>query len=151
MSHSRSLLYGRSVWLVLTAPAGAGEKKVPIRSKPSGATVALAGNWKICKAMTREGTDGVTPCTFSVEEGAFYAQPPPWEDSERLQVPLKITLTTDGYLPEEVELTKGPNTWEADDAPGHIKRTYYFLISKRFDIPLRPDPLAGGVKPELLT
>lgn len=150
-SYSRSPFYALSVWLIFAIPTSAGEKKVPIRSQPSGAKVVLQGNWKICKSLSREGADGVTPCTFSVEEGAFYAEVPSWEDSKLLQVPLKITLSKDGYLPEEVELTRGPKYWEGNDATGHIKRTYYFLISRKFDIMLRPDPLVTGVKPEQLT
>src|ERR1019366_9521759 len=70
-SGSRLLSCAVGLWMVFGAGAAIGrDKKVLIRSEPPGAKVVLVGGGFICKAVLREGSNGVTPCTFSIDESA---------------------------------------------------------------------------------
>jgi hypothetical protein len=128
----------------------AAERKVLIRSEPSGAKVQVVGGYMTCRATNREGSDGCTPCTFSIDSGAFDADGRYWERSKLWQVPLKITVSRIGYIPEEVYLTCGkgcegperdqPRVWKGTDVGGRIERTFYFVKQDKFDVLLHKDP-----------
>jgi tetratricopeptide (TPR) repeat protein len=153
-SANRFLGYAVLLSIVLTpAPAIAREKKVVIRSQPEGAKVVFVGGWMVCKALLREGSDGVTPCTLSIDEGAFDPNGRYWERSKILGVPLKISVSKDGFRPVEVDLTEGPRSWEGRDVTGPIKRTFYFVKADKFEIPLvalTPGPLMTRAAPDPL-
>src|SRR5258708_7452874 len=126
------LCYSVSLWIALTpVPAIAGEKKVLIRSEPPGAKVALIGGGMICRAVSHEGFDDVTPCTFSIPESAFDPTGRYWERSAILGVPLKINLSKDGYRPTDLYLTEEqPRTWKGQDVGGKIEKKYFFVKQK---------------------
>src|ERR1035437_152713 len=150
----RILVYALLLFISLpSASAFASERKAVIHSQPEGAKVVLVGGWMVCKALFREGSDGVTPCALSIDEGAFDPDGRPWMRSKLLGVPLKILVSKEGYRPAEVELTEGPRIWEGKDVTGPVKRTFFFVKAEKFEIPLTaltPGPFTVRSTPDPL-
>jgi hypothetical protein len=140
----------------LAKPLFGRDKKVLIVSEPPGAKVVLfRGDVKggmICKPTSREGSSDITPCAFSVDEGAFDPMGRYWEHSRILGVPLKITLFKDGYRPsDDIYLTtKEPSIWQGTDVTSKVEKKYFFVTQERFEVRLDPLPDYGKAEFKLL-
>jgi tetratricopeptide (TPR) repeat protein len=122
------------------------DKKVLINSEPEGAKVVFFNGdvrgGMICKPVSKEGVDDVTPCALTFDESAFDPMGRYWERSRILGVPIMISLYKEGYRPREhFYLTEDkPRTWKGKDVMGKIEKQYYFITQEKFDVKLDPDP-----------
>jgi tetratricopeptide (TPR) repeat protein len=128
-----------------TPELSAHEKKVLINSEPKGAKVVLfrgeAAGGLICRSVSHEGVNDVTPCSFLFDEAVFDPMGRYWERSKILGVPLRVHFEKGGFRPADVYLTpKEPSTWQGKDVAGKIEKKFFFITQDVFEVQLEQLP-----------
>lgn len=120
---SRPNLLIISIFLVNLCPSAALSDTLKITSNPSGATVEING--------VRVGT---TPYEEDVPGG--YLHKTKTALGRRLEHPMLVRISLEGYDTKEIDMTEGPMLWVS--LKGHVNGAYFLLKKKHFHVDLEP-------------
>jgi hypothetical protein len=127
MNHSRIILpLFLALVVALHIPPAAAEV-LKITSKPSGAKVEID-----------DVAVGTTPYEAKLPGGYFHKTASVF--GARLEHPMLLRVTLDGYVTKEITMTEGPMRWRALNGTDH--GDYWLLKTDHFDIEL--DPLGSS-------
>lgn len=121
-----------SVLMFIAAPAKA--NTLTITSTPPGATVEMDGL-----------VVGKTPFTMKMPGGYFHKTHVLW--GTRLEHPIMVRLSLDGYASQEMTITEGPFAWHSFN--GTSGGDYWLLKSEHFDVTLAPLDQVFTGKPDI--
>jgi len=118
---------------ILFSPSAITADTLKITSAPSGATVEINGV-----------VVGTTPYEMKVPGGYFHKTHSAW--SARLEHPMVLRVSKDGYATKEITMADGPMPWTSVSGKNH--GDYYLLKAKQFDVKLGPltKALTGAVE-----
>jgi S1-C subfamily serine protease len=116
-------LYALLIFSCLT-PAALKAEELTITSNPPGATIEIDG-----KAI------GTTPHVSKLPGGYFHKTATVFQ--ARLEHPVHMRISMEGYIPKDIELTEGPMRWIALNGVDH--GNYYLLKDKVFNVTLNPE------------
>ena len=119
-------------FVLCAAPARA--NTLTITSTPSGATVEMDGL-----------VVGATPFTTKMPGGYFHRTHTLW--GTRLQHPIVVRVSLDGYATQEMTITEGPFRWRSLN--GTSGGDYWLLKSDHFEVALSPLAQVFTGKPEI--
>lgn len=121
-----------SVLMFLAAPANA--NTLTITSTPPGAIVEMNGL-----------VVGKTPFATKMPGGYFHKTHVLW--GTRLEHPIVVRISLDGYASQEMTITEGPFAWHSFN--GTSGGDYWLLKSDHFDVTLTPLEQVFTGKPEI--
>lgn len=110
-------------------------KTLKITSIPPGATVEMDGL-----------VAGTTP--FKVEMPGGYFHTTHWRFSTRLEHPIVVRLSKDGYVSKEMTITEGPFIWHGLYS-GKAEGLYWLLKTDHFEVTLDPVDKVFTGQPEI--
>ncbi len=113
--------------LMMGAPNASGES-LKITSVPAGANVEINGSLV-----------GQTPFTVEYPGGYFHKTHVAF--SERLEHPMVVRVSKNGFIPRQVTLSDGPFEWVG--VTGHHHGTYFLLRADHFELKLESADFPG--------
>ncbi|MHB8485612.1 MAG: trypsin-like peptidase domain-containing protein [Candidatus Acidiferrales bacterium] len=123
---------GCGLLCLLSSPARAAT--LSISSTPSGATVEING------LIT-----GKTPYTVQYPGGYFHKTHTVF--GSRLEHPIVVRISMDGYASQQITLTEGPFTWHSFN--GHSEGNYWLIKTDHFEVVLEPTAKIFTGEPEI--
>jgi len=112
------------LFFVCFIPALLSAEELLVTSNPFGATVEIDGR-----------IVGRTPYVAKLPGGYFHKTMTVFQ--ARLEHPLHMRISKDGYISKDIELTEGPMRWIALNGVDH--GNYYLLKDKQFSVTLNPE------------
>jgi PEGA domain len=125
----RPCLYASLAMVLLLAAPRAHANKLTISSSPPGARVEIDGLFA-----------GNTPYVTDFPGGYFHK--PHTVFGSRLDHAMVLRISKDGYLPQQLIMTRGPLAWMSINGRHH--GNYFLLKSSHFDIRLEPVSAGDG-------
>ncbi|MGH9824213.1 MAG: PEGA domain-containing protein, partial [Blastocatellia bacterium] len=117
----RSVFFATGLLLVISTPVWA-DRSLIVTSEPSGASISINGRLV-----------GHTPYQEKLKD--FWFNGPKYLWSQFLNIPLQMTVTMDGYIPQTITITSGPHRWV--NFNHSAEKVFYLITQSSYHIELR--------------